>query len=153
MMPSAADADTDGDAAPGSQRLDQWLWFARIVKSRTLAAKLVVDGKLRVNRVRVVKPSYAVKPGDVLTATVHRNVRVLQIKAIGERRGPASEAQALYADLTPTSPVAGPAAEIDAPIVPDGVRPKSDHTQPSPGSDAGRPTKRDRRRLAALRGD
>lgn len=154
MTPSAADAEGDGDdAAPGSQRLDQWLWFARIVKSRTLAAKLVADGKLRVNRVRVAKPSYAIKPGDVLTATVHRNVRVLRVTAIGERRGPASEAQGLYTDLAPKSPTAPGGADGDASSRLDDARPSPAQGQPSPGSDVGRPTKRDRRRLAALRGD
>ena len=143
MTASAADAEDDDDAVLGSQRLDKWLWFARIVKSRTLAAKLVADGKLRVNRVRVAKPSHAIKPGDVLTATVHRNVRVLRVTAIGERRGPASEAQALYADLTPKSPVdnSGSATATGTP------------DRASPGADTGRPSKRDRRRISAFRGD
>ena len=142
MTASAADAEDDDDDAPGSQRLDKWLWFARIVKSRTLAAKLVADGKLRVNRVRVAKPSHAIKPGDVLTATVHRNVRVLRVTAIGERRGPASEAQALYADLTPKSPPVDNSGSGTG--TPD---------RASPGADTGRPSKRDRRRISAFRGD
>lgn len=150
MMPSTADADDDADDdTPGSQRIDKWLWFARIVKSRTLAARLVADGKLRVNRVRVAKPSYAIKPGDVLTATVNRNVRVLRIDAIGGRRGPASEAKTLYTDLTPQSaPPAGGATDAERPT---GDLAIAAGDQPSPGSETGRPTKRDRRRLTALR--
>lgn len=155
MTSSAVDADDDDDT-PGSQRLDKWLWFARIVKSRTLATKLVSEGKLRVNRVRVAKPSHPIKPGDVLTATVHRNVRVLKVTAIGARRGPASEAQTLYADLTP-KPAASdnlpPVDSGDGTKAPEAVRPDMGQNHASPGSETGRPSKRDRRRISAFRGD
>ena len=80
------------------QRLDKWLWYARLVKSRTLAAKLAEAGCIRVNRQRVVKAAATVKCGDVLTATLHGRVRVIEILALGERRVPASEVQTLYAE-------------------------------------------------------
>ena len=84
---------------PGAQRLDKWLWHARIVKSRSLAAKLIEEGCIRVNRQRVVKASASVKAGDVLTAALNGRVRVIEILCLGERRGPASEALMLYAEL------------------------------------------------------
>ena len=52
------------------QRVDQWLWFARVAKSRTLAQALIARGKVRINRNRLEKPSATVKPGDVLTLTL-----------------------------------------------------------------------------------
>jgi len=88
------------------QRLDKWLWYARIAKSRSLAAKLIEAGCIRVNRQRVVKASACVKAGDVLTATLNGRVRVIEVRAIGERRGPSSEALTLYAEL----PLSGAAA-------------------------------------------
>jgi ribosome-associated heat shock protein Hsp15 len=83
------------------QRLDKWLWFSRIVKSRSLAAKLIEGGSIRVNRQRVVKAAACVRRGDVLTASLHGRVRVIEVIAIGSRRGPPAEAQALYAELAP----------------------------------------------------
>jgi ribosome-associated heat shock protein Hsp15 len=92
-------------AAPGeSQRLDQWLWCARIYKSRTLAAGVVAEGRIRVNGDPVTKPARPVGPGDVLTLPQGNTIRVLRILALATRRGPASEAQALYLDLDLASP-------------------------------------------------
>jgi ribosome-associated heat shock protein Hsp15 len=91
-----------GDA--GRQRLDKWLWFARLAKSRTLAQKLVVAGAVRINREKVVDASHAVKVGDTLTAALPAGVRVLRVVALGARRGPAPEARLLYEDLTPPAP-------------------------------------------------
>jgi len=82
------------------QRIDKWLWFARIVKTRVLAAALVSDSQVRVNRVRITKPGYDVSVGDVLTISVAGRVRVLKILACAARRGPASEAQLLYEDMS-----------------------------------------------------
>jgi len=82
-------------------RVDKWLWRARLCKTRSLAAKLVGDGKLRVNGQRVTKPSASVRPGDVLTAAIHGRIRVLRVLGLGVRRGPAPEAEALYDDLSP----------------------------------------------------
>jgi ribosome-associated heat shock protein Hsp15 len=87
------------DTARDEQRLDKWLWFARFAKSRSLAAKLIEGGCIRVNRQRTIKPSTAVKCGDVLTMTLYGRVRVIEIRAAGERRGPASEAQTLYSEI------------------------------------------------------
>ncbi len=84
----------------GRQRLDKWLWFARVVKSRSLAARLVGEGHVRVNGVRVVVPARGVQPGDVLTIALERQVRVLRVVDGGERRGPFSEARLLYEDLS-----------------------------------------------------
>jgi ribosome-associated heat shock protein Hsp15 len=81
------------------QRLDKWLWFARFVKSRTLAAKLVSDGFVRVNGQRVDTPAKAVSVGDVLTVASVRTTAVVRIEALGERRGPALEARRLYREL------------------------------------------------------
>ena len=93
---------TDRPNAP-QQRLDRWLWFARILKSRTLAAELVGRGKVRVNRVRVVKPSHLLREGDVLTIALRGEVRVVQVLAIGERRGPPHEASQLYRPMEDAS--------------------------------------------------
>jgi ribosome-associated heat shock protein Hsp15 len=84
--------------SPGvpAQRLDKWLWFARVVKSRTLAAQLVGGGKVRVNRMRVLKPSHLLRTGDVLTIALRGEVRVLEVLAVGERRGPPQQARLLY---------------------------------------------------------
>ena len=83
------------------QRIDKWLFFARVVKSRSLAAKLVQAGRVRVNRDKIEQPAHAVKPGDVLTIRLDRRVMVWRVLAPGARRGPAEEARTLYEDLTP----------------------------------------------------
>jgi ribosome-associated heat shock protein Hsp15 len=88
-------------AAPATQRLDKWLWFARMVKSRTLAAEVVALGKVRVNRVRAAKASQALRPGDVLTLALGGRVRILKVLAAGARRGPPAEARQLYKLLSP----------------------------------------------------
>jgi ribosome-associated heat shock protein Hsp15 len=85
--------------ASEEQRLDKWLWHARFVKSRSLAAKLIEEGWIRVNRQRVIKAATCVRCGDILTATLYGRVRVIEILAIGHRRGPPSEAQTLYSEL------------------------------------------------------
>ena len=93
-------SDTETESA-GTQRLDKWLWFARIIKSRTLATQLVENGKVRVNRVRAAKPSQAVGSGDVLTIAVRGRVQVLRVLATAERRGPPAEARLLYEVVSP----------------------------------------------------
>jgi ribosome-associated heat shock protein Hsp15 len=87
--------------AQETQRLDKWLWHARILKTRSLATTLVEQGKFRINREKVLKPSHPVKNGDVITAAIFGRVRVLQIAGFSPRRVPASEALGLYVDLTP----------------------------------------------------
>jgi ribosome-associated heat shock protein Hsp15 len=81
------------------QRLDKWLWHARVVKARTSAAALVEAGQVRVNGVRETTPGHAVKAGDVLTIGLDRIVRVLRVTGFSERRGDASSARVLYDDL------------------------------------------------------
>ncbi|KAJ55266.1 tRNA synthetase RNA-binding protein [Actibacterium mucosum KCTC 23349] len=82
-------------------RLDKWLWYARFYKTRSLATKQVSGGHVRVNGTKVDKPATKVGPGDTLTFAQGREIRVVRVIALGERRGPAPEAQALYDDLTP----------------------------------------------------
>jgi ribosome-associated heat shock protein Hsp15 len=96
------DLGTEERSPPeGSQRLDKWLWFARVARSRTLAAQLVLEGKVRVNRTRAAKPAQTVRPDDVLTIAVSGRVRVLRVLAPGARRGPPAEARLLYEALEP----------------------------------------------------
>jgi ribosome-associated heat shock protein Hsp15 len=71
----------------GTQRLDKWLWFARVAKTRTRAAKLVSSGHVRVNARRIDAPAKTVAPGDVLTIALEREVRVLRIRDL-EPAGP-----------------------------------------------------------------
>ena len=85
-------------------RLDKWLWHARFFKTRSLATKTVADGRVRVDGTPVSKPARAVGAGDVLTFTKEDDVRVIRILDTGTRRGPATEARALYDDLAPPAP-------------------------------------------------
>ncbi|MBL4812414.1 MAG: RNA-binding S4 domain-containing protein [Rhodobacteraceae bacterium] len=87
-----------GNARP-TLRIDKWLWQARFFKTRGLASKMVLRGKLRVNGQRVAKPGRGVGAGDVLTFVQAKEIRVVRVLACGARRGPAVEAQALYFDL------------------------------------------------------
>jgi ribosome-associated heat shock protein Hsp15 len=93
------------------QRIDKWLWFARVVKSRTLARKLVVAGKVRINREKCDSASDLVKPGDVLTIAFDGRIRILRIAQPGVRRGPPIEARLLYEDLSPPDETAAPAPD------------------------------------------
>ena len=97
--------------AGASQRIDKWLWFSRIVKSRSLAAALVNEGAVRVNRQRIAKPSHPVAPGDILTLAVRGRVMVVKVLEPGARRGPGAEARLLYEDLS--APPPGPASPPD----------------------------------------
>jgi ribosome-associated heat shock protein Hsp15 len=113
--------------AAGSQRIDKWLFFARVVKSRSLAQKLVAAGAVRINSNKADQPAALVKPGDGVTIRLERQIRVFKVLDPGKRRGPAEEARTLYEDLTPEPQTAAP--------------------QPERAPGAGRPTKRDRRAL------
>ena len=81
-------------------RLDTWLWYARFYKSRSLSSKAILNGKLRINSNKITKPATKVKTNDVLTLNYVNEIRIIQIQSLGSRRGPASEAQSLYIDLT-----------------------------------------------------
>ena len=123
---------------PARQRLDRWLFFSRVIKSRTLAQKLIESGAVRVNSERTLDSDHKVGAGDVLTMTVSRRLLVWRIVDAGTRRGPAPEAALLYEDLSPLpreslTPLDGPLAQRD------------------PG--AGRPTKKQRRDTDNLRPD
>lgn len=85
------------------QRIDKWLWFTRIAKSRSIAQKLVLEGQVRINRARVDKPSRDVLLGDIVTVAIHNRVYVLKVLDAGSRRGPAAEAQKLYEAVGPVS--------------------------------------------------
>ena len=91
-------AKPDPSAQP-RLRLDKWLWQARFFKSRELAVEIVECGHLRLNSQKCRKPGHAVQGGDVLTFAQGERIRVIRVRDIGQRRGPASEAQALYDDL------------------------------------------------------
>jgi len=81
------------------QRIDKWLWHARVVRTRTDAAALVSGGRVRVNGARETAPGHAVKPGDVLTVALDGSIRVLKVDGFSERRGDAPAARRLYTDL------------------------------------------------------
>lgn len=88
-------------------RLDKWLWQARFFRTRALAAAVVASGHVRVNGIPVTRPGRDVTPGDTLTFAQANRIRVIRILDLGLRRGPASEAQALYRDLdAPPAPIA-----------------------------------------------
>jgi len=125
--------------AGGKVRLDKWLWYARVYKSRSLAQSEIKAGKIRVNAVNVSSPSRTVTPGDVLTITKPRHVAILKLLACGVRRGPAAEAQDLYEDLTPPPPKT---KDVLAPI-----------KQAARDEGAGRPTKKQRREMSRFRAD
>jgi ribosome-associated heat shock protein Hsp15 len=120
-----------------TQRVDKWLWRARFFKTRGLTADLAGSGRLRINSEHVAKPAQTVRPGDVLTFPQGGRIRVIRIEALGTRRGPAPEARALYTDLDETAPTR-----------------KSD-PKPAPPVEretgTGRPTKKERREIDALR--
>jgi ribosome-associated heat shock protein Hsp15 len=80
-------------------RLDKWLWHARFFKTRSLAARYVETARCRIDGRVVDKPHANVAPGMVLTFALGSRVRVVRIVALGERRGPAPEAQALYDEI------------------------------------------------------
>lgn len=85
---------------PAPIRADKWLWHARFFRTRALAAQAVQSG-IRVNGLRVTKPAQMLRPGDVLTFAQGAQIRVVRVLAPGVRRGPAPEAQRLYADIPP----------------------------------------------------
>jgi ribosome-associated heat shock protein Hsp15 len=109
------------------QRIDKWLWHARVVRTRSAAAALAASGHVRLNGTRVDAPSKAVKAGDVVTIALDARVRVLKVTGFALRRGGADQGRALYEDMAPPQPAAAPIARRD------------------PGS--GRPTKQERRAI------
>lgn len=121
-------------------RIDKWLWAARFYKSRSLASGAVSGGLAQLNGARV-KPSREVAAGDELQITIGQTRRVVIVRGVSERRGPAREAARLYEE----TPASVAARELAAE--------KRRLQAPPPGADLGmRPTKRDRRRLDDARG-
>ncbi|MGA8614416.1 MAG: S4 domain-containing protein [Xanthobacteraceae bacterium] len=82
------------------QRIDRWLWHARLVRTRGAAAALAGAGYVRVNGMRIDAPSRMVRTGDVITVALERNVRVLKVVGFRECRGPTGSAETLYEELT-----------------------------------------------------
>lgn len=118
-----------------SIRLDKWLFHARFCKTRTVAQDFVEKARVRINGQPTEKAHANVRIGDVLTFAQGAHVRVVKIAGLGERRGPAAEAQGLYEDLAPIPP-----------------KPPPEETPPEWGERHGRPTKRERRQTDKLRG-
>ena len=118
------------------QRIDKWLWHARVVRARSAAAVLVTSGHVRINGTRIDAPGRAIRPGDVVTVGLDRTVRVMKVMGFVERRGGSETARTLYEDLS--------------------ARPEMEPAPPAPESaerhpGTGRPTKRDRRAFDRLR--
>ena len=113
------------------QRIDKWLWHARVVRTRSAAAALAGSGHVRVNGARISAASHAVKARDVITVALDRTVRVLKVAGFSERRGDAQAGRALYEDLSP--PPVPPAKREREPAVRQ--------------AGSGRPTKRERRAI------
>jgi len=119
-----------------TQRVDKWLWYTRLFKSRSLAAKFVETGKIRVKtgqeRAKLSKPSQLVRVGDILTFPYGDHIKIIKVCQPGKRRGPAPEARLLFEDLSPPRPTQIESANNDS---------------PSRAKGEGRPTKKDRRAL------
>ena len=129
-----------------NQRLDKWLWYARFVKTRTLASRLIEAGKIRINSTRVNKPSTTVKVGDIVTAMIARHLYVLEVLDGGARRGPADEAKGLYKLIETTRPETGKRKGGD-----DQDKASVEAPPPLRLPGSGRPTKRERRQMDRFR--
>jgi len=117
-------------------RLDKWLWAARFFKTRALAAEDIERGRVSVNE-QVAKASRELREGDVIELRQQRSVRTLRVRALSRQRGPAAQAQALYEETAES--IARREAEAAE---------RKLHPEPALAIEQGRPTKRDRRRLA-----
>jgi ribosome-associated heat shock protein Hsp15 len=128
--------------ATDRQRIDKWLWHARVVRTRSAAAGLAAAGHVRINGQRVDAPSRVVRPGDVVTVALDRAVRVLKVLGFAERRGSADDARMLCETLVPAP----------------GQRGHSTSARPGPPpalreAGAGRPSKRERRAIDRFTGE
>jgi ribosome-associated heat shock protein Hsp15 len=90
--------------ADDGQRIDRWLWHARVVRTRPVAAELAESGRVRVNGQRINAPARTVRTGDVLTIALRDSVKILRVTGFAERRGSASDASPLYEDLSEPVP-------------------------------------------------
>jgi len=139
-MPGAPLSD---QPAAALQRLDKWLWFARFFKSRTLAGKISNSRKVRINGQIANKAAATVKVDDILTFPLGHHIRVIKILDLGQRRGPAPEARALYDDLAPPED----SGEAEWKTKGAAALRRSSGRR---AAGAGRPTKRDRRAVDRL---
>jgi len=128
---------TDAEAA--FLRLDKWLVFARFFKTRSIAAAVIENGRVRIDGASVTKPHYKLRIGEVLTFPQGSFVRVVRVVTLPRRRGPAPEAQLCYEDLSP------PEEQVPLPRTA-----RASVGRRDPG--AGRPTKRERRELERFKG-
>lgn len=126
------------DESPGKVRIDKWLWAARFFKTRSQATEAVDGGKIEVNG-ESAKPSKAVKPGDEVRVRSGPYEYVLLVRGLGDRRGSAAQAQALYEETAASQALRAKLAE---------------QHKMAPAAfvweDKGRPTKKDRRDLQRL---
>ena len=127
-------------AAADTQRIDKWLWVARFFRSRSLAQTAVENGRVLLAGQRV-KLSRQLRAGDVLTIRIGDDERTVMVRDVDDRRGPAPQAQMLYEE-TPDSLERREARRQQRRIF----------VEPGESIEGGRPTKRDRRQLAQLRG-
>lgn len=97
MITVVTSAATGPDRA--KTRLDQWMWFARFAKSRSLAARLCAMGEVAINGATVKKPNQTVRVGDVVVVPQGGWQRTIRVLALGLRRGPAAEARMLYEEV------------------------------------------------------
>lgn len=117
------------------QRLDKWLFFARLVKSRSLAQKAIEAGHISVNDTRIKQPAHAVKAGDRIVVSLDRRDLIVRVLLPGNRRGPYEEARLLYEDLTPA-----PVSREERTAFEQATRERG----------SGRPTKKERREVDRL---
>ena len=87
----------------GWQRLDKWLWCARFMRQRSHCAALIGQGGLRINRMPTDKPHAKLRVGDVITLPLRGAVRVVEVRSLAQRRGPASAAAMLYREVPPAA--------------------------------------------------
>lgn len=131
---AAGAAEPAGDPALESVRIDKWLWAARCFKTRGLASEACAAGHVKVGGV-TAKPARPLRRGEEVTIKTGDGLRILGVKGLSERRGPAAVARTLYDDRTPAKP---PTQEVPGMIARD--------------RGLGRPTKQERRDIRKLRG-
>ncbi len=90
------------------QRIDRWLWHARLARTRSAAAALASRGYVRVNGARINAPGRMVRAGDVITVALESTVRVLKVKGFTERRGPAETGRMLYEEWAGGATISAP---------------------------------------------
>ncbi len=136
-MADERDKTATDAAAAGGVRIDKWLWAARFYKTRSMAADAVTSGKVELNGDRT-KPAKPVKSGDTLRIRQGVFEQIVEVKSLSESRGPAKVAQMLYAETAASAAARAKLAE------------RMRYEMP-PGTDTGRPSKKDRRDLSRIR--